>query len=80
MIAAPYYLLAIGIFTLIAGYFLAAIAGPDEAPPIDPRMSDEEIANNLQQQESMHWTSFVIVAGYAAIGVSVIWRFVRSFL
>jgi len=52
MIAAPWYLLSIGIFVLLVGFFLAAIRRPPggDQRVIDPNMSDDEIVENLQDR------------------------------
>ena len=79
MIAAPWYLLAIGIITLIAGYFLAAVTQPSRPDAIDAEMLDEEIAENLQSRERGSWTDLVVIAGYFLIGASILWRTLRRF-
>lgn len=68
MISAPYYLLAVGICTLIGGYFLAVVVGPARPDQISEHMSDDEIVESLQSQQRGHWTDFVVLAGYLLIG------------
>jgi hypothetical protein len=77
MIAAPWYLLSIGIMTLIAGYFLAVLTQPPRPRAIDATMSDEEIAKSLQSRERGSWAGLVVLAGYLLIGISLVWRILR---
>ncbi len=73
--SAPWYLLAVGIVILIVGYILAAINRP---PPtyIDPRMSDEQIARNLDKSEGGSWAGLLVLAGYVLVFISVAWRII----
>jgi hypothetical protein len=77
MIAAPWYLLSAGIVVLLAGYFLAALVQPPKSKFIDPKMTDDEIVQSLESQDEGNWTGLVILAGYALIGISLIWRLIR---
>ena len=82
MISAPWYLLAAGIVLVIVAYFMAGLSGSsgNRGPVIDERMSDEEIARNMQQAESLPPASIVLLLGFVLIGVSLIWRLVRYFV
>lgn len=80
MIAAPWYLLSIGIFVLLVGFFLAAIRKPPGGGQrmIDGNMSDDEILENLQDRRGGDPVSaLVILAGGLMILVSIIWRILR---
>jgi hypothetical protein len=78
MIAAPYYMLAVGIMLLIAGAFIAASGGSSRGPYIDPRMSDREIKKALRKQETGGSAgiaaSLVGGLGILLIIVSIVWR------
>ncbi|WP_166823514.1 hypothetical protein [Thalassoroseus pseudoceratinae] len=82
MISAPWYLLAGGIVLVIIAYFLAGFSGAAEkrGPMIDERMSDKDIAQSLQDSESLSPASIVMLLGFVLIAISVIWRFVRYFV
>jgi|GEM_PF-1848049 len=78
-IAAPYWLLAGGILVLIVGYLIAAGSG-SSSTFIDHRMSDEEIARQLEDQNRGNpIAGLLIMLGYLAIFVSVVWRIIRKF-
>ena len=78
-IAAPYWLLAGGILVLIVGYLIAAGSG-SSSTIIDHRMSDEEIARQLEDQNRGNpIAGLLIMLGYLAIFVSVVWRIIRKF-
>lgn len=79
-IAAPYWLLAGGILVLILGYLIAALSGGSNSTFIDHRMSDEEIARQLEQQNQGNpIAGLMILAGYLAIFVSIAWRLYNKF-
>jgi hypothetical protein len=81
MSAAPWYLLAGGIVFVIIGYFCASFGGRRSGPRfIDPKMSDEEIARQVNEGEPFSVGSLVILLGFSAILVSVVWRMVRFFV
>jgi uncharacterized membrane protein len=80
MIAAPWYLLSLGIVILLAGFFLSALARLPRQMPIDPKMSDKEIAENLQTREHGSWANLVVLAGLLLIGISLLWRLLRWIL
>lgn len=80
MIAAPWYLLSLGIALLLLGYVLSSVAQPPRVDAIDPRMSDEEIAENLHARERGSWTNYVSFAGLVLIGISLVWRILRRIL
>jgi hypothetical protein len=80
MSAAPWYLLAVGIVLVIVGYFLGAFGRGSGPRFIDPKMSDEEIARQVKEGEALPVGSLVILVGFLAILVSVVWRIVRFFV
>lgn len=79
MAAAPWYLLAVGIFILIAGVFLSVLFGPSDASrrAIDPAMRDRDIARLLEKGGGNPLPKYVILAGAACILVSIVWRLAR---
>ncbi len=79
MIAAPYYLLAAGIVTLIVGLILAAAVRPPAAL-VHANMSDERIAQELERAESVPFGAWVVRAGLLMILSSIVWRLVRIFV
>ena len=81
MSAAPWYLLAGGIALVIIGYFLDAFGSLGSGRRfIHPKMSDEEIARQMNEGEARSLGSLVILLGFLAILVSVVWRIVRFFV
>jgi hypothetical protein len=81
MSAAPWYLLAGGIGLVIVGYFLGAFGSRGSGRRfIDPKMSDQEIARQVNEGEALPVGSLVILVGFLAILVSVVWRIVRFFV
>ncbi len=76
MAGLPWYLLAGGIVLVILGYLLASLSGPSNEGRLDPRMRDDEIARELGRRRRMPLTSFVILAGFACVLASVVWRLV----
>jgi hypothetical protein len=82
MIAAPWYLLSIGIVLILVGSISGALfgAGRSSGPGIDPRMSDAEIARRLRRQSSLTFPGLIVYAGLLCLVVSVGWRLVRVFL
>ena len=73
-------LLAGGILVLILGYLIAALSGGSSNTFIDHRMSDEEIARQLEQQNQGNpIAGLMILAGYLAIFVSIAWRLYNKF-
>ncbi len=80
MIAAPWYLFSFGIVVVLAGYVLSGLTRQAEPDAIDPRMSDDEIAETLQDRERLNWPTLAVVAGYLLISVSLLWRLLRWIL
>jgi hypothetical protein len=81
MSAAPWYLLAGGIALVIIGYLLGAFGSRGSRRRfIDPKMSDEEIAQQMSEGEAPSLASLVTLVGFLAILVSVVWRIVRFFV
>jgi len=79
-IAAPYWLLAGGILVLILGYLMSALSGGSNNTFIDHRMSDAEIARQLEQQNQGNpIAGLFILIGYLAIFVSIAWRLYHKF-
>ena len=73
-------LLAGGILVLILGYLIAALSGGSSNTFIEHRMSDEEIARQLEQQNQGNpIAGLMILAGYLAIFVSIAWRLYNKF-
>ncbi len=79
MAAAPWYLLAGGIVLVILGFFLASL-GSRGRGYIDPRMSDKEIARQMEKGQGSPVGGLVIAAGFLVILASIIWRIVRVFV
>jgi hypothetical protein len=82
MIAAPWYLLSIGIVLVLVGVISGALfgAGRSSGPGIDPRMSDVEIAKRLKAQSSLGVPGLIFYAGLLCLLVSAGWRLVRVYL
>jgi hypothetical protein len=80
MIAAPWYLLSLGIVLLLGGIVLSASARSARPSVIDPRMSDEEIAENLRSRQGGGWANLFVFAGLLLVVVSLVWRLLRWIL
>jgi len=81
MAAAPWFLLALGILIVIAGFFLAVMRRPGSGGNwIDPRMSDEEVSRKLRGGDGDLLASIVMVVGFALVLISIVWRIVRAFI
>lgn len=82
MIAAPWYLLSLGILLVIVGAISGALfgAGGSSKTAIDPRMSDAEIARRLKRASSLTFSGVIVYAGFFCVLVSVVWRLLRFFL
>jgi hypothetical protein len=78
MIAAPWYLLAVGILVVILGFFVAAPRRPPGSGGrwIVPRMTDKQITRNLQGGEGDPLATGIVVLGFVMVLVSVVWRIV----
>ena len=81
MVAAPYFLLALGIVLVVLGAIQGNLPGRPERRrrPLGPRMRDAEIARRLNESEPMSAADFVVLAGLACVAVSVLWRLLRPF-
>lgn len=77
MIAAPWYLLSIGIITLIIGGFMSALTKANKPNVIDANMTDDDIAEGLQKQDRGSWGDLVVFAGGCMILISIVWRILR---
>ena len=82
MIAFPWYLLAIGIVIVIIGSILTVIMGPRRSGGgfIDPRMSDDDIARDLERARGSWFPNLMIRVGVLCIVVSLVWRMVLMIL
>jgi hypothetical protein len=82
VIGLPWFLLAAGIAIVIFGFILAGLPRSADRREriIDPDMDDDEIIGELKRAERIPFSSVVILAGFACIFVSVVWRLVRYFL
>lgn len=82
MIAAPWYLFALGIVLVILGALSGALfgAGGSSRNAIDPRMSDAEIARRLKRQSSLTFSGLIVYAGLFCLLVSAGWRLLRYVL
>ena len=82
MIAFPWYLLAIGIVIVIIGSILAVIMGPRRSGRgfVDPRMSDDDIARDLERAQGSWFPNLMIRIGFLCIVISLVWRMVLMIL
>lgn len=80
MLAAPYILFVVGIVLILIAYFWGSITGASNTTWIDPRMSDDEIQQQLNKEEGSPIASLVFLAGLLAIFISIVWRLVRFFV
>ena len=79
MAAAPWYLLAGGIFVVIVGYFIARVGSGSGHIFISPKMSDEEIERLMNEPQGSLLGNLLILLGFLTIIISLIWRIVRIF-
>lgn len=78
MIAAPWYLLSIGILVLLIGFVVAVLKSAGESrTEIDPRMSDDEIMEKLQGPRGSLAGNLMVFVGILMIIVSLAWRLLR---
>lgn len=80
MLAIPYFLFSAGIVFLLLGFFWGSLTGRAKPTQLDPRMSDEEIDHLLNKSEGNMVPGLLVLAGMAAVLVSLIWRIVRFFV
>jgi hypothetical protein len=82
MIAAPWYLFAVGVVLVILGILAGALFGGGRSSRnmIDSRMSDAEIARRLQRQSSVGLPGMIFYLGLLCVFVSVCWRLLRVFV
>jgi hypothetical protein len=80
MIAAPWYLLAGGIVLIIIGYFIIMLGGGSGRTYIHPKMSDEEIEEEMNKAQGSRVGKVVMLTGFLVVFVSVVWRLVRFFV
>jgi hypothetical protein len=74
MTAIAWYLFSFGIMVLLAGYVLSRLPQSDSSPPIDPGMTDEDIAANLRNRQRWTWSQRLVAAGYILIAASLALR------
>ena len=81
MAAAPWYLLAGGIFVLIIGFVIARLGsrGPGGVF-ISPKMSDEEIERLTNEPQGSPLGNLLMLLGLLIIFISLVWRLVRLFV
>ena len=79
--ALPWYLLALGIFTLILGGILVALGHIQGSGQrfIDPSLRDEDIVRNLKRGPGV-FSYLVLSLGVLIILVSIAWRIALRFL
>jgi hypothetical protein len=80
MVAAPWYLLAGGIFVIIIGYFVAATGRGSGQAYISPKMSDEEIERAMNEAQGSPVGNLIMLAGFVLVFISICWRLVRFFV
>src|SRR3954451_9624450 len=75
MIAAPWYLLSVGIVLVILGAISGALfgAGRSSRNTVDSRMSDGEIARRLERQSSVGFSGLIVYLGLLCLLVSLGW-------
>lgn len=79
--SAPWVLLAGGIGLIILGYFLATLGSRGSGRTyIHAKMSDDDIARTLNENQGNPLANLVTLAGLLAIFISVVWRLVRMFV
>lgn len=77
MAGLPWYLLAFGIALVVLGAILAVIVGAGRSDPrrrIHSRMTDDEIARKLKDDERVGVPAMMILAGLVCALISVVWR------
>ncbi|AGA26039.1 hypothetical protein [Singulisphaera acidiphila] len=82
MIAAPWYLFAVGIVLVIIGVISGVLLGSGRSSRnlVDSRMSDAEIARRLKRQSSVGFSGLIVYLGLFCMLVSAGWRLLRKFL
>jgi hypothetical protein len=78
--AQAYYLLAAGIILVIVGYLAGGLSAPKGPPVIHHRMRDEDIANQLNRQDSLSVPELIGFLGYLLVFISIVWRIVLVFV
>lgn len=77
MIALPWYLLSAGAIALVVGLLINGMSGSRDTF-IDPRMSDEEIAEQMQSGQPNPIGTLLIFVGGLLMMVSIVWRIARA--
>jgi hypothetical protein len=80
MVAAPWYLLAVGILLVIVGYFIGRLGGRRSRVYISPKMSDEQIERLMSQTQGNPLAGLFLSLGYLIVFISIAWRLVRLFV
>ena len=79
MLAAPYFLFSAGIGLILIAFFWGSISDGSSGTLIDPNMSDEDIENQLNKSDGSPIPGLIMMAGLAAILISILWRIGRVF-
>lgn len=81
MIAAPWYLFAVGVVLVLVGVISGSLFGSGRASRnlVDSRMDDAEIARRLKRQSSLSFSGIIVYLGLLCILVSASWRLLRKF-
>lgn len=79
MLAAPYFLFSAGIGLILIAFFWGSISGGSSGTLIDPNMSDEDIENQMNKSDGSPIPGLIMMAGLAAILISILWRIGRVF-
>jgi hypothetical protein len=80
MAGAPWYLLAVGIFLVILGYFIARLGGRSSRIYISPKMSDDEIERMMSKAQGSPLAGLLVLLGFLLVFISIVWRLVRFFV
>ena len=75
----PWLLMSAGIVLLLIGAVAAGMSAP-RSTMIDPRMSDEDIARQLQPGRGIPIPTLLIYLGGLLILISLVWRIARIVL
>lgn len=76
--SAPWFLLAGGIGLVLLGYFVASLGSRGSGRDyIHPKMSDKEIARRMNDNQGSPIAGIIVLLGFVAIFVSIVWRLLR---
>jgi hypothetical protein len=81
MAAYPWYVLGVGIITLVVGSLFAALSrlSAPRQRGLDPRMRDDEIVRHLREGQRIGLPGLAILVGLARIAASIVWRLALRF-